>query len=139
MKKILSTLLVLMTFVGACQSSGCDKIEIIGIWSLTDYNDSSKFEDTWEFTYDSIFNELKHKSEGDSTLIPDEYGTWTLEGKRLKIIVKGEDIRGEPKLYRKPQIMEFEITKEGTDYILKVIADGGASDGKTTRLRLTKK
>jgi hypothetical protein len=139
MKNILSILLVLITVAAACQSSSSDKIEITGIWSLTDYNDSSKFEDTWEFTSDSVFNELKHKSDGDSTLVPDENGIWRLEGIRLKITVTGEDTRGEQTFYEKPQIMEFEITKEGADYILTVISDGGASDGQTTKLRLTKK
>jgi len=140
MKNILSILLVLITVAATCQSSSSgNKIEITGIWSLTDYNNSNKFEDTWEFTSDSIFNELKHKSDGNSTLIPDENGTWKLEGKRLRITVTGEDTRGEQKLYEKPQIMEFEITKVGADYMLTVIADGGASDGKTTKLRLTKK
>lgn len=130
MKNILSILLVLITVAAACQSSSIgDKIEIIGIWFLTDYNDSSKFEDTWEFTSDSIFNELKHKSDGDSTLVPDENGTWKLEGKRLEITVIEEDTRGEQMLYEKPQIMEFTIAKEGADYILTVIADGGVSDG----------
>jgi hypothetical protein len=55
------------------------------------------------------------------------------------VTIIGEDTEGEQKLYDKPQIMEFKMTREGADYILIVIADGGASDGKTTRLRLTKK
>jgi len=139
MKNILSILSVLITLVGACQSSNNDKIQLIGIWILTDYSDSDKFEDTWEFTADSIFNELKHKADGDPTLIPDENGTWEIEGKRLRVTITGEDSRGEQKLYPKPQIMEFDIIKEGADYILTVVTDGGASDGKTTRLRLTKK
>lgn len=140
MKNILSILLVFIAVAAACQSSSSgDKIEIIGIWLLTDYNDSSKFEDTWEFTSDSIFNELKHKSDGVSALVLDENGTWKLEGNRLRITVTREDTRGEQMLYEKPQIMEFEITKEGADYVLTVIADGGASDGKTTKLRLAKK
>jgi hypothetical protein len=114
-------------------------MNIVGVWTLTDYNAPNKFEDTWEFRADSIFNELKHKTDGDSTLVPDENGVWTIEGNRLRVTIIGEDTEGEQKLYDKPQIMEFKMTREGADYILIVIGDGGASDGKTTRLRLTKK
>jgi len=139
MKKILSISFVLLTITGVYHFSSSDKIEIIGTWSITDYHDSSKFEDTWEFTSDNIFNELKAKFDGDSTLVPDENGTWILEGQKLTIIVIAEDVNGKQKLYKKPQIMTFEIIKEDEDYILEIIADGGMSDGKTTKLRLSKK
>ena len=44
-----------------------------------------------------------------------------------------------PKLYEKPQTMEFIISEQENDIILKIIGDGGANDGKTVKLRLTKK
>ncbi len=94
---------------------------------------------TWEFTSDSIFNELKHKSDRDSTLVPDVNGTWKLHGKRLRITVTGEYRRGEQELFEKPQIAEFEIKKEAAHYIIIIINNGGVSVGKTTKLRLTTK
>ena len=139
MKNILSILLILISLNVSCQSARDEKINLVGVWILTDYNNPDRFKDTWEFTTDNIFNELKFKADGDTPLVPDENGTWLLKGEKLTITVTGEDTRGEQKLYKKPQILEFEITKRGEDYVLSVPVDGGASDGKTTKLRLTKK
>jgi len=83
--------------------------------------------------------ELDSVKSNGKNFVADENGTWILDGNRLKITVTGENVRGEQKLHDKAQIMEFEIMREGTDYVLTVIADRGASDGKTTKLRLTKK
>lgn len=94
MKKHLSILLIFLTFFATCQTSEIDKIEIIGTWSITDFYESGKFKNIWEFKSDSIFNELKYKNDGDTTLAPDENGTWKLEEKKLKITVTGEDYRG---------------------------------------------
>lgn len=134
MKHILSILFILISFTGSCQTSSGERINIVGVWTLTDYNNPNKFENTWEFTTDNVFNELKYKSDGDTTLVPDENGTWLLEGKKLTITVIGEDVNGEQKLYEKPQILELEVIKKGENYILLVFVDG-----KTTKLRLTKK
>jgi len=139
MKNILKILLLVMPVIGISQTQNNSKIKLEGIWTLTDFNNPDKFEDTWQFTSDNIFNELKHKADGDETLVVDENGTWILTKKNLKITVTGEDTKGEQKLYAKPQVMEFEISKDGNDLILNVLVDGGASDGKTIKLRLTKK
>jgi hypothetical protein len=77
-KNLSIILLTLISLAGSCQSSSTAKMNIVGVWTLTDYNAPNKFEDTWEFRADSIFNELKHKTDGDSTLVPDENGAGQL-------------------------------------------------------------
>jgi hypothetical protein len=139
MKNILTILVLSITLIGYNQSkdttnSKNSKIKLVGIWILTDFNQPDKFEDIWEFTSNNIFNELKFKADGDRTLVPDGNGTWILKENKLTITVIGESFNGKKNLYKKPQVMHFELSKEGDDIILIVVRTG-----KTDVLRLTKK
>jgi len=138
MKTYLSILFVFIAVLGICQSSVSNKIELIGSWTLTDFNDPDKFNDTWEFKTDSVFNELKHKADGDATLFPDENGTWSIKGEKLRITITREDHNGVQVLYEKPQVVEFNIIGEGEAYVLTVITKINESDSKIVKLRLTR-
>lgn len=135
MKNILTVLFILTASVSFSQVEKNSKVELIGIWALTDFVDPDKFEDTWEFTADSTFNQLKYKSDGDRTLIPDENGSWTLKEKKLQIVVTGERTNGKQKRYAKSQVMEFEVSKNEDDVILTLMIKGT----KATKFKLVKK
>lgn len=138
MKRIIHLLLIIIPLTGACQTSSSNQIDIVGIWTLTELNNPNKFENTWEFKSDNVFNELKYKTDGDTNLVPDENGTWSLENTTLKLTITGEKINGKQKLFEKPQILKFDVSKKGTNYILNVI-NRKVRVKNPIKLQLTKK
>jgi len=111
--------------------------DLLGIWTVTDFNNPNRFEDTWEFKSNGVFNELKYISDLDTIMAPDENGTWNVKDNELLITVTGEHHNGNQLIYEKPQVMKFEISRKEDEYILDVIEDDGASDGTIIKLRLT--
>ena len=138
MKNILSVLLVFISLAGFSQSTEkiSSAIDLIGVWSLYENNQTDSFEDIWEFTAEHIFNELKSKQDGDTALVPDENGTWKLEQNKLTITITGEETNGVQKPYETPQVVNFEISKEGDALLLVVMREQDKVKGKTTALKL---
>lgn len=121
-----------------------DSSTIIGIWTVTDFNSSEKFEDTWEFKEDGVFNELKLKGSessehGDGSLIADENGTWKMQGDTLMIIATGEYSKGKPYLYDDPIIWTFKVTEIGKEFKLTILTMSNDPNPTTKSLRLTKR
>jgi len=138
MRIIPTILLLIFPAIGFSQTEIVTEFEMIGIWILTDFDQPEKFRDFWEFTSDGIFNELKYKSDSDTTLVSDESGTWNIINGKLKITVTREDTGGQQKKYSQAQIIEFEISKEVEDIIIYPILGNSINMDKKDKLRLKK-
>lgn len=118
------------------------EINLVAIWTLTDFDNPERFNDIWEFKANGIFNELKRTgTEGSETggvLKPDENGTWSLKEDILTQIVTGEDVRGKPFLYDKPVTWKFQVEQVGEDFKLTMIYDSNSSPQTGSVLRLAK-
>jgi hypothetical protein len=147
LKNIL-TLFCILSISISCRISNKDKEKIelsdmTGIWTVSDYNDTKKFSDTWEFKENGIFNELKLKGEedsefGDGSLIADENGTWTLINNVLTIIATGEYINGKPFLYDEPITWTFKVIKEDEILRLDILTLSNDANPSISALKLTK-
>ena len=145
MKKVLSIFFLLASLFCSCQNVNSSeeiypKINLIGIWVVTNYDNPNTFKDYWEFKSDGTFNELKYKTEGgDNSLTQDENGSWILNKNHLNITVTQEEHNGKQVLYEEIQSLEFLIFTEGKDYILHIQSKVESDKGKITKLRLSKK
>ncbi len=118
--------------------------DLTGIWIVTDNNDTKKFNDTWEFKENGIYNELKligaEGSEvGDGSLVADENGTWKLSGDTLTIIVTGEYTDGKPYLYEEPVTWSFQVSKKDNVLKFNVLTMSHKTNPTTLTLKLTRK
>lgn len=138
MRNLVALVFLLTSELGFGQNTATEDFNLVGIWTITDFNDPDQFEDIWEFTAAHIFNELKYPFDGAPNLVPDETGTWLLLGEGLQITITGEDINGTQENYETPQVMEFEVIVDGSEVILKLIVDDESQGGGPVRLRMSK-
>ena len=137
MKKSLIVITILTIVIWCLQAQLGFQVDLLGVWTVTDFHDPNKFEDTWEFKANGIFNELKYVSDGDAIMAPDENGSWNVEDNELLITITGEYHNGNQVRYEKPQVTKFKVSKGNDEYILDVIEENDASDGTILKLRLS--
>ncbi len=95
----------------------------VGKWIVKSYDLPERYIDIWEFRVDSVFYTLRFNQQDtrDINLSYLEYGFWNFEDNKLKITKLGINNYGEQNLYKTPEVLSFNIFKDGNVYILKPI------------------
>lgn len=107
---------------------------LIGIWTLTSFDNPTAFTDTWEFKANGIFNELKYVNDGDKKMSPDENGSWQLRADTLIMTVIQEYHNGILVKYEKPSIAHFLVEQIEQDYKLTLLYNSYESHRKESAI-----